>query len=156
MHSKGNVIVGDGASALQMKRPARAPPSDEHLLASPTAVAARARVEAGRRSGSVVEEEVGTLALQCRRRDRAAAKEGGTSGKWGPDLVEPELAHLHQQQRRRGRRGVGGQEHRGDIEAAEVCAAPSSIQAKFRRSLVLDEAPAHKKVPLLHLSLIPC
>ena len=30
------------------------------LLASPTAVAARARVEAGRRSGSVVEEEAGT------------------------------------------------------------------------------------------------
>ena len=60
MHSKGNAIVGDGASALQMKGPARAPPSDEHLLASPTAVAARARVEAGRRSGSVVEEEAGT------------------------------------------------------------------------------------------------
>ena len=90
MPSKGNAIVGDGASALQMKRPARAPPSDEHLLASPTAVAARARVEVGRRSGSVVEEEAGTLAPQCRRCDRAAAKEGGTSGKWGPDLAEPE------------------------------------------------------------------
>jgi len=72
-----------------MKRPARAPPSDEHLLASPTAVAARARVEAGRRSGSVVEEEAGKLAPQCRRCDRAAVKEDGTSGKWGPDLAEP-------------------------------------------------------------------
>jgi len=97
VHSKGNAIVGDGASALQMKGPARAPPSDEHLLASPTAVAARARVEAGRRSGSVVEEEAGTLAPSAddatERRRRKAAHRGSGAQIWrSPSASPPTIA----------------------------------------------------------------